>query len=140
MTVTLDGKSLTISSLDDGNEAVESMKDKWVDEELRRAIHIFGAPQAWMVKCYERDVAWADSTAKHLTEVIGLGNSVVFRVDEDDLKICVYILGLELTLDAAHSGRFHVLQIGLLESHIPARGIFDPKIFDPAIFDKEVKC
>ena len=99
MTITIDSKTLNAMSLDENIEVVAVTNDAWENQEYKQKVRVFGIVKSWSLACYEKDVAWDDSVAKHLQNVAKNGNAVSFIVDEGtthQVNMDVYVLGVTL--------------------------------------------
>lgn len=102
MTVTLDGKSLNLTSRMALREAVSSVKVEWDDLESGayvRKVKVLGKVRAWTLECYESGVTWANSAAKYFQGIVDDDASVTFVVSEGDMhdaNTSVYIVGCEV--------------------------------------------
>ena len=103
MTVTIDSKTLNVEGggIGENVEVVGSFVDKWQDATYRKEAKIFGSVRSWTLRCYEENVDWSSSVAKHLQDKAKEGNKVSFSVDEGNLHAVastyVYILGVDVS-------------------------------------------
>lgn len=81
MAVTLDGKTSHVKKLNEHLVPLTSVKDKWENEQFKRKVRIIGSVKTWDLVCYENEVKWADSAAKHLQTKADAGDAVAFVVD-----------------------------------------------------------
>jgi len=102
MTVTIDSKTLNVEGggIGENVEVVGSFVDKWQDATYRKEAKIFGSVRSWTLRCYEENVQWSSSVAKHLQDKAKEGNKVSFSIDEGNLHSVsstnVYILGVNV--------------------------------------------
>jgi len=102
MTVTIDSKTLKVEGggIGENVEVVGSFVDKWQDSTYRKEAKIFGTVRSWTLRCYEENVSWSSSVAKHLQDKAKTGNPVSFSIDEGSLHSVsstnVYILGVNV--------------------------------------------
>jgi hypothetical protein len=102
MTVTLDGKSLNLTSRMALREAVTSVKVEWDDWEnaaYTRKLKVLGKVRVWTIECYEKGVTWTNSAAKYFQGIIDDDASVTFVVSESDMhavNTSVYVLSCEV--------------------------------------------
>ncbi len=102
MTVTIDSKTLKVEGggIGENVEVVGSFVDKWQDATYRKEAKIFGTVRSWTLRCYEENVQWSSSVAKHLQDKAKTGNPVSFSIDEGSLHSVsstnVYILGVNV--------------------------------------------
>ncbi len=100
MTITLDSKTLNVSSMDENVEVIAVFSDKWENEMYKRKVRVFGTVKTWSLTCFEDNVAWTNSVVKHLQEKAKIGDAVAFVVDEGNahqINTNVYILGVSLS-------------------------------------------
>ncbi|MCP8307962.1 MAG: hypothetical protein H3Z52_04730 [archaeon] len=118
MTIIIDTKTLTVSYLSENVEVVITEKDAWESEQYKRKVRVFGTIKRWTLNCYEKDVAWADSVAKHLQTKAKEGNAVNFTVDEGTMhqvNTNVYVLGVDLTYESGVAN-YRTFSISLQEA------------------------
>ncbi len=102
MTVSIDGKTLKVEGggIQENVKPVGTFVDRWIDASYRKEVKIFGIIRSWMLRCYEENVAWGSSVAKHLQEKAKDGNAVAFSIDEGSLHSVssanVYILEVDV--------------------------------------------
>ncbi len=102
MTVTLDTKTLNVEGggIEETVDPVATFVDRWISGEYRKQAKIFGTIRSWTLRCYENNVAWSASTAKHIQDKAKLGEKVSFSIDEGNLHqvsgTYVYILGVDV--------------------------------------------
>jgi hypothetical protein len=98
VTVTIDGKTLNVEGggVSENVKAVGSFIDRWENGAYQKEAKIFGTIRSWTLRCYEANVPWASSVAKHLEDKAKTGDPVTFSLDEGDLhqvsSTNVYIL------------------------------------------------
>jgi len=103
MTVTIDGKTLNVigGGITESVKPVGTFLDKWINEEYWKKAKIIGTVRSWALECYEKNVAWNSSVAKHLEEKAKTGEAVSFSIDEGSLHSVastkVYILGVDIS-------------------------------------------
>jgi hypothetical protein len=103
MAVTIDGKTLKIEGggISENLKPVGTFTDRWVNGSYKKEAKIFGVIRSWMLRCYEENVAWANSVAKHLQEKAQEGDAVSFTVDEGSLHSVsstnVYVLEVDVS-------------------------------------------
>jgi hypothetical protein len=102
LTVTIDGKTLKVEGggIQENVKPVGTFTDRWVDAAYRKEAKIFGIIRSWTLRCYEENVTWSSSVAKHLQDKAKDGNPVTFSVDEGNLHSVsstnVYILEVDV--------------------------------------------
>ncbi|OYT47631.1 hypothetical protein B6U79_03850 [Candidatus Bathyarchaeota archaeon ex4484_231] len=102
MTVTIDGKTLKVEGggIRENLKPVGTFTDRWIDAVYKKEAKIFGAIRSWTLRCYEENVPWTSSVAKHLQEKAQSGDAVSFSVDEGNLHEVsatnVYILEVDI--------------------------------------------
>lgn len=82
MTVTLDGQTLNVTSMDEATDAVATQSHAWENEEYVRKVNVRGEVQGWSLQCYEKGVTWANSVVKRFKEKLKAGDPVAFVVTE----------------------------------------------------------
>ena len=103
MTVTIDGKTLNVvgGGITESVKSVGTFLDKWIDEQYWKKAKIIGIVRSWTLECYEKNVAWTNSVAKHLEDKAKSGDAVSFEIDEGNLHSVsatkVYILGVDVS-------------------------------------------
>jgi len=103
MAVTIDSKTLNVEGggISESVKAVGSFVDRWENESYVKEAKIFGTIRSWTLKCYEDNVAWTNSVAKHLEDKARTGDPVSFVVDEGNLhqvsSTNVYILQVDVS-------------------------------------------
>ena len=102
MTVTIDEKTLKVEGggISENVKPVGTFTDRWVDSSYRKEAKIFGVIRSWTLRCYEENVEWANSVAKHLQNKAQDGKAISFSVDEGSLHSVqstnVYILEVDV--------------------------------------------
>lgn len=117
MTVTLDGKTLNVVSMDEGYDAVSTQWHGWEDETYKRHVRVRGRLQAWRIDCYEKGVSWANSQVKHFREKLGAGAPVTLVITEAGDTIfngSVYVLGVPRRYDPARADSLKFRSFSLL--------------------------
>jgi len=103
MAVTIDGKTLNVEGggISENVKAVGTFVDKWQDAQYVKEAKIFGTIRSWTLRCYENNMAWTNSVAKHLEDKAKAGDAVSFSVSEGNLhqvsSTNVYILEVDVT-------------------------------------------
>lgn len=80
--ITVDGRVLTISGFRENSASQLSQYPKWNSSTSKYDYKLlaFGRVKTYEVDCFEKDVAWADSNAKYLKDLMQAGTSVSFVV------------------------------------------------------------
>jgi hypothetical protein len=98
----IDGQTLNIEGgrIQENVKSVGTFVDKWEDEKYKKKAKILGSVRSWSLRCYEENVAWTNSIARHLQEHMEAGDTVSFNIDEGDLHTVsstnVYILDINI--------------------------------------------
>ena len=121
MTVTLDGKTLNVVSMDESYDAVSTQWHGWEDETYKRKVNVRGKLQGWLLNCYEKGVTWANSQIKHFREKLDAGDPVTLVITEAGDTIfngSVYILGVTMRYEQgrAESQRYREFALILQEA------------------------
>lgn len=119
MTVTLDGYSLTVNSIDDAVEAMASEWDGWENGDYTRKRTVFGKIRRWTLECVEKDVTWVNSAAKHFQEHVDDGACVAFVVSEGNrysVNTSVYILDVQVTLELTGTANIRRFKVTIQET------------------------
>jgi hypothetical protein len=101
LTITLDGKTLTVLSLSESVSVVGTQWDAWENEAYDRKAKIYGITREWSLECIEQDVTWTNSLVKYFGTVAQNGLAVAFVSDEPAREVSgtdVYVLGVDLDL------------------------------------------
>jgi len=102
MTVTIDSKTLNVigGGIKENVEVVGTFVDKWINGAYAKEAKIFGTVKSWTLQCYEQNVSWSSSVAKHLQDKAKEGDKVSFSIDEGNLHTVsstyVYILAVDI--------------------------------------------
>jgi hypothetical protein len=81
MTVTLDGKTLTVTKWGEGVQPIQSLYDRWSGGVCKRKKHVYGLVRTYTLDCVEKDVAWASSLVNYFEEKASAGTAVAFTSD-----------------------------------------------------------
>ena len=81
MAVTLDTKTLYVISFAEQFTPVVAQWDDWVDGEYTRKMKHYGLIKVWTMRCYEKNVTWANSAANHLEDKADSGETIAFVAD-----------------------------------------------------------
>jgi len=119
MTVTLDGYTLTVLSIEDFVEAVASEWHGWKNGQYTHKRMVFGKTRRWRLECVEENVAWDNSAAKHFQTHVEDGASVSFTVSEGNrysVNTNVYILDVQVTLELTGTSNIRYFSVTLQEA------------------------
>ncbi len=103
MGATIDSQALAIegAGIEENVKGVGTFVDKWENEKYKKKASILGSIRSWSLRCYEENVAWSSSLAKHLQGHMEAGETVEFSIIEGDLhsvsSINVYILEINVS-------------------------------------------
>ena len=81
MAVTLDAQTLNVISFTEMFTPVVAQWDAWEDEAYVRKMKPYGLIKAWKMRCYEKEVTWANSIANHLEDKADSGDTIAFVAD-----------------------------------------------------------
>jgi len=101
-TCIIDSKPLNVEGggVEENAEAVGSFADKWIAGEYKKEAKILGSIRSWTLACFEEDVTWANSVAKHLQDKMKAGGSVTFSLEEGNMHtittLNVYVLDVSV--------------------------------------------
>lgn len=102
MGATIDGQTLNIEGgrIQENVKSVGTFVDKWEEEKYKKKAKILGSVRSWSLRCYEENVGWTNSIARHLQEHMEAGDTVSFNIDEGALHTVsstnVYILDINI--------------------------------------------
>ena len=102
MGATIDAQTLSIEGggIEENVKGVGTFIDKWENEKYKKKASILGSIRSWSLRCYEENVAWSSSIAKHLQEHMEAGDTVSFSISEGNLHAVsstnVYILEISV--------------------------------------------
>jgi len=119
MTITLDGKTLNVTSFSESVEPVAVEWDTWENGQYKRKYKAYGAVKTWTLECIEENVAWTNSAAKQFQEKAASGEQVTFIVDEGtrhQINTNVYILNVDLILELVGTQNLRRFTIKLQET------------------------
>ena len=103
MGATIDSQALTIEGggIQENVKSVGTFIDKWENETYKKKASILGSIRSWSLRCYEENIAWGSSLAKHLQGHMKAGDTVEFSISEGDLHTVsstnVYILEINVS-------------------------------------------
>jgi hypothetical protein len=105
MTVTLDGKTLSVLGWDEGYGSVASQWDQWVSSQYKRKVQLYGCVRTINLGCVEKDVTWANSLVLYFQQKQAAGSAVVLTSTEN-LRVVssMNVLVLGVTFNAVTVG------------------------------------
>ncbi len=98
MTVTLNGLTLNVKSLNESFQIVCSQWDGWENGAYKRKVKVRGVTRLWTVTCVENNVNWTSSQCKSFQDSAAVGSTVTFAIT-DQVRVVstnVYILGVAI--------------------------------------------
>jgi len=99
---TIDSQALSIEGggIEENVKSVGTFVDKWENEKYKKKASIIGSMRSWSLRCYEENVAWSSSLAKHLQGHMEAGDIVEFSISEGNLHTVsstnVYIIAIDV--------------------------------------------
>jgi hypothetical protein len=84
MTTTLDGKTLTVTSISETLEVIATEYDQWnvTDYTIKRKLFVRGSVRNWAVVYVEDNVNWTSGSAVSFQATASAGSAVTFAITD----------------------------------------------------------
>jgi hypothetical protein len=99
MTVTLDGKTLTVLSWAESLGIVAPQWNAWVDSAYKRKVLVVGNVLQLTLNCIEQNVSWVNSLVNYFMGKQSAGTAVELVSNEAvrNLDVFVYVMGVSFS-------------------------------------------